>query len=98
GEVRDGGLRDGRMAIVATSAPPVGLIAGAGRFPVVFAEKARAMGHQVYCVGLKNLAPDELRAIVSEFRPVGIAKMGAIMRTFHRWGVKRIVMAGKVNK
>ena len=51
---------------------PIGLLAGAGRFPVVFAEKARAQGHRVCCVGLRHLAPDELRGLCSEFHPVGI--------------------------
>jgi UDP-2,3-diacylglucosamine hydrolase len=83
---------------VSAAAVPIGLLAGAGRFPVVFAEKARRLGHRVCCVGLKHLAPDELRALCSEYHAVGIGKMGRVIRTFRRAGVERIVMAGKVHK
>ena len=35
---------------------PIGLIAGGGRFPVLFAEKARALGLPVVCVGIRGMA------------------------------------------
>ncbi|MBX7106357.1 MAG: UDP-2,3-diacylglucosamine diphosphatase LpxI [Gemmataceae bacterium] len=76
----------------------VGLIAGWGRFPVLFAEKARRMGHRVCCVGLKGLASDELPGACDEYHSVGIAKWGRIVRTLRRSGVRDIVMAGKIHK
>ena len=50
------------------------------------------------CVGIKYEVPDELRALCDSFQVVGIAKLGRMIRTFRRLGVKRIVMAGKVTK
>jgi len=79
-------------------AAPIGLLAGAGRFPIIFAERARAAGHNVCCVGFKRLADDELRHVCSQFHDVGIAKLGRMMRVFHRAGVECIVMAGKIYK
>src|SRR5262245_14963111 len=76
----------------------VGLIAGWGRFPVVFAEKARQLGHRVCCVGLKGLAPAELRDVCAEFHPVGIAKMGRVWRTLRQSGARDVVLAGKIHK
>ena len=38
-------------------ARPVGLLAGSGRFPIAFAEKAREVGLPVVCVGLGGIAP-----------------------------------------
>jgi hypothetical protein len=84
------------MAFMA--APPIGLLAGAGQFPVVFAQKARELGHRVCCVGLKHLATDDLRHDVEEFHVVGLGRMGRVMRTFRAAGVKQIVMAGKIYK
>lgn len=77
---------------------PIGLLAGAGRFPIIFAEKAKALGHDVCCVGLKHLAPDELRSLCTHFYPVGLAKLGGMFRAFRKAGVKQVVMAGKVYK
>jgi DUF1009 family protein len=77
---------------------PVGLLAGAGRFPVAFAEKARALDLPVVCVGLRHLAPPELIGLVQRFHWCGLARMGSVIRHFRRAGVERIVMAGKVHK
>jgi DUF1009 family protein len=78
--------------------PPVGLIAGSGRFPIVFAEKARAMGLPVVCVGVRFEAAPELAKVVTRFYWSGPAKIGRTIRLFKREGVERIVVAGKVRK
>lgn len=77
---------------------PVGLIAGAGRFPVVFARKAKELRIPVCCAAIKNLAPAELRDLSAEHFPVGLARIGRVIRGFRRAGVRRIVMAGKIHK
>jgi DUF1009 family protein len=76
----------------------IGLLAGSGRFPILFAEAARRQGLQVACVGIRYEAPEELRDLCVRFRNVGVAKLGRMIRTFDGWGVERIVMAGKVTK
>jgi UDP-2,3-diacylglucosamine hydrolase len=77
---------------------PIGLLAGSGRFPILFAEAAQRQGLPVACVGIKYEVPEELRPLCDSFDVVGIAKLGRMIRTFRRLGVKRIVMAGKVTK
>jgi DUF1009 family protein len=77
---------------------PVGLLAGAGRFPVAFAEKARALGIPVVTVGLRHHAPPELADLSTEFSWTGLGRMGSVIRRFKRAGVREIVMAGKVQK
>jgi DUF1009 family protein len=79
-------------------AEPIGLLAGSGRFPILFAEAARRQGLPVACVGIKYEFSEELRGLCDSFRVVGIAKLGGMIRTFRRMGVRRIVMAGKVTK
>jgi len=77
---------------------PIGLLAGSGRFPILFAEAARRQGLRVACVGIRYEAPDELRDLCESFQLVGIARLGRMIRAFRRLGVRRIVMAGKVTK
>jgi UDP-2,3-diacylglucosamine hydrolase len=77
---------------------PIGLLAGSGRFPILFAQAARRQGIRVACVAIKYEAPVELRSLCDSFQIVGIAKLGGMIRTFRRQGVEQIVMAGKVTK
>jgi DUF1009 family protein len=76
----------------------VGLLAGSGRFPILFAESARRQGLPVACVGIKYEAPAELRDLCTTYETVGIAKLGRMIRVFARQNVRHIVMAGKVTK
>ncbi len=77
---------------------PIGLLAGSGRFPILFAEKARELGLPVVCVGIKYEASPELQNLVKRFHWVGVSKLGKMIRRFKREGVERIVMAGKITK
>jgi DUF1009 family protein len=74
------------------------LLAGGGRFPVVFAEKTRSLGIPVVCVGIRHEAPPELAGLVRRFHWAGVAKLGRMIRCFKREGVREAVMAGKVRK
>jgi DUF1009 family protein len=86
------------LPVSRSSGPPVGLLAGSGRFPIVFAEKARALGIPVVCVGISYEAAPELAGLVDRFYWCGIARMGRMIRCFKKERVKRVVMAGKVLK
>jgi DUF1009 family protein len=77
---------------------PIGLLAGSGRFPILFAEAARRQGLRIACVGIRYEAPEELRDLCESFQLHGIARLGGFIRAFRRLGVERIVMAGKVTK
>jgi DUF1009 family protein len=79
-------------------ASPIGLLAGAGRFPISFARKARDLGLPVVCVGLRGEASPELAGLVDSFHWASRARLGQMIRLFKREGVERIVMAGKVHK
>jgi DUF1009 family protein len=77
---------------------PVGLIAGWGRFPIVFAEKARSLGLPVVCIGVRDEATTQLAELCDRFYWAGPFQLGRSIRIFKREGVERIVMAGKVHK
>ena len=77
---------------------PIGLLAGSGRFPILFAEAAKRQGLKVACVGIRYEAPEVLSDLCDSFEVVGVSKLGGMIRSFRRRGVGRIVMAGKVTK
>src|SRR4051794_26017964 len=77
---------------------PIGLLAGSGRFPILFAEAARRHGLEVACVGIRYEASAALGDLCGSFDLVGVSKLGRMIRTFQKRGVRRIVMAGKVTK
>jgi DUF1009 family protein len=77
---------------------PVGLIAGAGRFPIAFAEKAHGLGIPLVTLGLRRLAAPELARLSHRFYWSGWTRLGAAIRRFKQAGVREIVMAGKVYK
>ena len=87
-----------RFARGVQSAETIGLLAGSGRFPILFAEAARRQGLRVACVGVKYEASEQLAELCDSFELVGISKLGRFIRAFQRRGVRRIVMAGKVTK
>jgi DUF1009 family protein len=76
----------------------VGLLAGAGRFPIVFAEEARRQGYHVVGVGVIGMAAPELRDVCHQYFDNPLAQFGRAIRCFKRAGVERAVMAGKIDK
>jgi DUF1009 family protein len=77
---------------------PIGLIACAGRFPIVIAHKAREVGIPVVCVGLAGMADPELAVVCHRFHWLRRMSLGFIIRAFRRGGVRRWSMAGKFHK
>ncbi|MCS6863456.1 MAG: UDP-2,3-diacylglucosamine diphosphatase LpxI [Gemmataceae bacterium] len=84
--------------LVGTSREPVGLVACAGRFPVVFAEKARACGIPVLGMGFVGMTDPQLKEVCWRFVELHRFALGRVIRTFRRAGVKRWTMAGKFEK
>lgn len=77
---------------------PIGLMAGWGAFPVYFAEKARAAGKRVVCVGLPYLADPVLKQLSWRYDSCAFVRINRMCKFFRNNGVKRLVMAGKVFK
>jgi len=82
-----------------TTTEPIGLVAGWGRFPYLFAVKAREMGVPVVCVGIRGMADRrQLEPLVSRFYWTRLGSLNRPIRCFQREGVRRWTMAGKVFK
>lgn len=75
-----------------------GLIAGAGRYPIVVAQALARAGAQVYCLGIKDHADPALGEICHHYDWIGLGKIGKVIRYFRRHGVEQATMAGKVHK
>ncbi|MFW6058841.1 MAG: LpxI family protein [Phycisphaeraceae bacterium] len=78
--------------------PPIGLIAGAGRLPILTARGIRAAGRCVACVGLADQHEPELADECDAFAPAGVVRIGRWIRLLHRWGAREAVMIGRVRK
>ncbi len=76
----------------------IGLLAGGGQFPIVFAKAAKRQGHSVYCMGVQGMVSDELEDLCTEYAAASLGRIGRTIRFFKRAKVDSIVMAGKVEK
>lgn len=83
----------------AVVAPPVvGLLAGAGRYPLVFAERARSLGIPVVGIGVAGMADPALAPLCDRFFWLRRMSLGFVIRRFRNGGVRRWTMAGKFHK
>ncbi|TWU34472.1 LpxI family protein [Novipirellula artificiosorum] len=78
--------------------PPIGLIAGWGRFPIEVARAIVAGGGNVCCIAIRGHASDELEAICESVKWSGVGRVGGHIRHFRRSGVEQVAMAGKLFK
>ena len=83
---------------MAADAPPVGLIAGAGRLPFMVAAGVRKAGRGLVVVGLRGLASERLKDVADDFTWAGMARPGRWIKSLKSRGVAEAVMIGSVRK
>jgi DUF1009 family protein len=76
----------------------IGLIAGNGRLPFLFASAARAQGLEVIAVAHRGEADPALEAEVHALTWVRLGQVDGIVRAFTRAGVQRAAMAGGIGR
>ena len=76
----------------------VGLIAGSGRFPVVFADAARRRGVEVVAVAHRGETAPELVHYVHAIKWVQPGQLQALIDALREFGVSRAVMVGGIAK
>lgn len=76
----------------------MGLIAGNGRFPLIFAREAKRAGVRVIAVAHRGETLEDIEECVDALTWIRVGELGKIIRTFHRAGVKHAVMAGGIEK
>ncbi|TMQ30384.1 MAG: LpxI family protein [Nitrospirae bacterium] len=76
----------------------IGLIAGNGRFPIIFADNARKLGYYVSAVAHIGEAEPELEQHVDRIHWIKIGQLNKLINAFKADGVERAVMLGGVKK
>jgi UDP-2,3-diacylglucosamine hydrolase len=76
----------------------IGLIAGNGKFPLIFAEEAKQKGITLVAVAHRGETSKAIEQLADAVTWVYVGELGKIIRTFHRAGVKEAVMVGGIQK
>ncbi len=77
---------------------PIGLIAGGGQFPLLFAEAARARGRSVVAICHTSETAAEIKDVVDEACWVKLGQLGKIIKFFHAQNVSETVFCGTITK
>jgi len=76
----------------------IGLIAGGGRFPVLFAESARRAGHRVVAAAHLNQTDPALERLVDGCTWVKLGQFGKVVDVLKAAGATQVVMLGSIAK
>jgi DUF1009 family protein len=76
----------------------IGLIAGGGRFPLLFAESARRAGHRVIAVAHKAETDPALAELVDAITWVKLGQIGHLRDALREGGATETVMLGAITK
>lgn len=76
----------------------IGLIAGNGRFPIIFADNARKLGLQVMAVAHHGETDPELAGHVDRIHWIKIGQLNKLIQAFKDDDVRQAVMLGGIKK
>jgi DUF1009 family protein len=76
----------------------IGLIAGGGRFPLLFAESARRAGHRVVAVAHSGQTAPELERQVDALTWVKLGEFGKVAKALRSGGASETVLLGAIAK
>ena len=75
----------------------LGLIAGSGKFPILFAQKAKSQGYQVFAAGIKGDTSVFLKPFVKRLLVFKVGELSKIFNYLKKQKVEKVIMAGQVN-
>lgn len=81
-----------------TNGERLGLIAGNGRFPIIFADNARRLGYHVSAVAHEGETEPELASHVDRIHWIKIGQLGKLIKAFKEDDVHQAVMLGGIKK
>ncbi len=76
----------------------IGLIAGGGQFPLLFANKAVQKGYEVYAAAYVNEASKELSNYVKSIKWLHLGQIGRLIKFFKTNNINQAVMMGTIKK
>jgi len=74
----------------------IGLIAGNGKFPLIFAQEAKKAGAKVVALAIKEETSPKLKNLVDKIHWVNVGQLGDLIEICKKEGITRAVMAGQV--
>ncbi len=79
-------------------ADKIGIIAGGGQFPLLFAKAVQRQGLQVYAAAHHGETDETLARQVDRLQWVKLGQLGKIIHFFRKEGVKKTVFIGSITK
>ena len=76
----------------------IGLIAGNGRFPIIFADNAKKLGYHVSAVAHEGETEPELAGHVDRIHWIKIGQLSKLIKAFKEDNVRQAVMLGGIKK
>ena len=76
----------------------IGLIAGGGKFPLLFSKKAVKKGYQVFAVGFNSETDKSLADHVEQLEWLYLGQVSKLIKYFRTHGITRAVMLGSIQK
>ncbi|WP_319575132.1 UDP-2,3-diacylglucosamine diphosphatase LpxI domain-containing protein [uncultured Desulfobacter sp.] len=76
----------------------IGLIAGGGQFPILFAQKARANGYKVIGAGFHSETDPQLAQQTHRFEWLYLGQLSKLIRYFKSHGVTKALLMGSISK
>ena len=81
---------------MSSSNSPIGLVAGKGKFPLVFAQEARKNGRDLVVIALKEEMDEDLSPYAKSVHTISVGKLDSIIQALKKENVKEVAMAGRV--
>lgn len=75
----------------------IGLIAGRGNFPLLFAQQAKIAGYRLVAVGIKRNTRPRIRKYVDILHWIEVREFNRIIGIFKKEDVSKVAMAGQIN-
>jgi UDP-2,3-diacylglucosamine hydrolase len=73
-----------------------GLIAGNGRFPILALEAARALGHEVVAIGIKEEASTDIEPLAARTYWISLGELSRLIEILKQESVTELIMTGQV--
>jgi len=74
----------------------IGLIAGNGRFPIIFAEAAKKKAVEIVAIGIKEETSKDIEKFVDKIYWLGVGELENLLKILKEEKIRSIVMAGQV--
>ncbi|OGR86790.1 MAG: hypothetical protein A3A86_06970 [Elusimicrobia bacterium RIFCSPLOWO2_01_FULL_60_11] len=78
------------------AASPLGLIAGKGKFPLIFAQETRRNGRELVVIALKEEVDEDLAPYAKAVHTISVGKLDSIIQALKKENVKEVAMAGRL--